>query len=296
MITNKIIKDILAIEINGDQNYDSLGLANSQKQNTLSFCDDKKFIASINKNESITGVFTTSEFSKMISDNKNKVICSDPRWAFFTLYNHVEEKKYRKVPTKIDKTATIHHTAHISEYNVVIGKNVSIGPNTMVYPDVEIKDGCTIGSNSVLGCDDVEAKFTSKGLINVFHGGKLVINEYVKIWNSTTIVKGIYDRDTTIGSGSFIANNCDIGHGVQIGENSLLLSACVICGSANVGNNVRVSPGATISNKVNLGDNSEVTLGAVVIKDVKPNEKVSGNFAMEHNKFLYKYIKTFGRI
>jgi len=54
MIKNKIIKDILGIEINGDQNYDSLGLANSQKQNTLSFCDDKKFIASLNKNESIT--------------------------------------------------------------------------------------------------------------------------------------------------------------------------------------------------------------------------------------------------
>ena len=59
MITNKITKDIIGIEINGDHNYESLGLANSQKQNTLSFCDDKKFVASLNKNENITGVFTT---------------------------------------------------------------------------------------------------------------------------------------------------------------------------------------------------------------------------------------------
>lgn len=174
-----------------------------------------------------------------------------------------------------------------------IGKNVVIGPNSTILPDVIIADGCRVGSNSVLGCDDVEAKNTSKGLLNVFHDGQLILDDNVSIGSNCTLVKGIYSQDTIVKSGSFISNNCHIGHRVQIGNNCLILT-CSICGGATIGDNVRINPGAIVSNQIVIGDNAFVTLGSVVIKDVKPNEKVTGNFALEHNRFMYKYIKMFG--
>lgn len=293
MITHKDIYEVLGNNIPNTESYQYFGLADSKMINTLTFCDNEKFINQILKNDNISGVFTTNDFQDKFRNHKNIIICKDPRWSFYTLFNSLARKNYIKNPTIIDSSAEIHKTTYVSEYNVSIGKNVIIGPNSTILPDVTIKDNCRVGSNSVLGCDDVEVKNTSQGLLAVFHDGKLILHENVNIGSNCTLVKGIYNQDTIVKSGSFISNNCHIGHRVQIGNNCLILT-CSICGGANIGDNVRINPGAIISNQIVIGDNAFVTIGSVVIKDVKANERVSGNFALEHNRFIYKYIKMFG--
>ncbi len=44
---------------------------------------------------------------------------------------------------------------------------------------------------------------------------------------------------------------------------------------------------ATISNRITIGDHARVSLGAVVTKDIPSNTTVSGNFAIEHQRFLH---------
>jgi UDP-3-O-[3-hydroxymyristoyl] glucosamine N-acyltransferase len=293
VITHAEIFGALGINISKNIAFGQLGLANCSEANTLTFCDDKNYVSVINENDNILGVFCTPEIGIQIENSKELIAVDDPRWYFYTLYNYVARKNYTKIPTVIDKSAKIHETAFVSDYNVIIGKHVMIGPNSTILPDVIVNDNCRIGASSVLGCDDLEIKDTSRGLLKVFHDGKVKLSSDVSIGCNCTITKGFFNQDTTVGSGSFVSNNSFIGHRVQIGVNSLIL-ACIICGSAKIGNNVRINPGAVVSNQINIGDNASVTLGSVVVKDVEQNKKVTGNFAIEHNWFMYKYYKIFG--
>jgi UDP-3-O-[3-hydroxymyristoyl] glucosamine N-acyltransferase len=66
----------------------------------------------------------------------------------------------------------------------------------------------------------------------------------------------------------------------------LVAAGAIILGSTVVGNDVWVGPGAIVSNELDIGDKAFITLGAVVTRDVGVGEKVSGNFAVPHDRFL----------
>ena len=293
MITGKIINDILNLHINTKIFFSIMGLSNSSQENTLTFCDDEKYIDQINNNINIRGIFAPQKFKDRFRDNLFLIYVEEPRLSFYKLYNQYFQNIYKKQDTEILKSAKIHQTASIAEYNVVIDEHVTIGPNVTIYPDVIIGKNCIIKANSVIGVDDVETKRTSEGLINVFHDGKVIINDNVSIGANTTIVKGIYGQDTIIETNTLVSNNCHIGHRVQSGENCLILT-CFICGGTVIEKNVRISPGAVVSNQIRIGESSNISIGAVVIKDVPSDTTVSGNFALEHNRFLYKHVKTYG--
>jgi len=53
-----------------------------------------------------------------------------------------------------------------------------------------------------------------------------------------------------------------------------------------LGNNVWIGPKCVILNRLSIGDGSKVLMGPVVIRNVKENESVSGNFALPHDKHL----------
>jgi UDP-3-O-[3-hydroxymyristoyl] glucosamine N-acyltransferase len=280
--------------------FDFLGLSNSDTKNTLSFLDDSRFISSIFTNENITGLITTENLISRISNltslqNKTFIISTEPRSDFYNLYNLIAKNNYLRVDSIIHPTAHIHPTAYIACHNVIIGENVIIGPNASVLEDVEIDANTIIGANTVLGCDGAEIKRTSKGLLKVFHDGKLIIGKNVDIGCGCVIDKGFKDLDTVIGDGTFVSNYCMIAHCTKIGINCMILQ-CIVCGSVKIEDNVRVSPGAVISNRINIGSGADIGIGSIVVKDVPSMAKLSGYYAIDHKKFLYNYVKTFGKI
>jgi UDP-3-O-[3-hydroxymyristoyl] glucosamine N-acyltransferase len=274
--------------------FDFLGLSNSDTKNTLSFLDDSRFISSIFTNENITGLITTENLISRISNltslqNKTFIISTEPRSDFYNLYNLIAKNNYLRVDSIIHPTAHIHPTAYIACHNVIIGENVIIGPNASVLEDVEIDANTIIGANTVLGCDGAEIKRTSKGLLKVFHDGKLIIGKNVDIGCGCVIDKGFKDL------GTFVSNYCMIAHCTKIGINCMILQ-CIVCGSVKIEDNVRVSPGAVISNRINIGSGADIGIGSIVVKDVPSMAKLSGYYAIDHKKFLYNYVKTFGKI
>jgi UDP-3-O-[3-hydroxymyristoyl] glucosamine N-acyltransferase len=280
--------------------FDFLGLSNSIEPNTLTFLDDSKFIASIASNKNISGIVITesliSSMTNVIAEGEKFFIVSkDPRYDFYKLYNSLAIVKYQSVDTIIHPTAQIHPNAYVASHNVIIGKNVIIGPNASVLEDVEIGENSIIGANTVLGCDDAEIKRTSKGLLKVFHDGRLIIGSNVDIGSGCVIDKGFKNLDTVIGDGTLISNYCMVAHCTKIGNNCMILQ-CIICGSVKIEDDVRVSPGAVISNQVKIGNGAEIGLGSIVVKDVPSKAKLSGYYAIDHKRFLYNYVKTFGKI
>jgi UDP-3-O-[3-hydroxymyristoyl] glucosamine N-acyltransferase len=66
----------------------------------------------------------------------------------------------------------------------------------------------------------------------------------------------------------------------------LRAAGAIVLGSTVVGDDVWIGPGAIISNELDIGDAAFITLGAVVTKNIARGEKVSGNFAIPHSRFL----------
>lgn len=298
-ITGKFIGEILNLPLSKGYYGNKLGLvddfSNNSEIDLITFIDNTKYIKNIINNSRIKSIFTTPEiWNKFKKTLLQPIFCDDPRFYFYSLYNYIARVNYKKESSIIAESAKIHPRSFVSEYNIVIGENTVIEPNVAIFPDVEIGDNCIIGANSVIGCDDAEVKKTTKGLIRVFHDGKLIISNNVEIGANCTIDKGFSSKPTLIGNNTKIANNTLVGHSAIIGCNSLLL-CCTILGSAVVGDNVRINPGAIISNGVVVSEYAIISLGSVVVENVLPYKKVTGNFAIDHVKFLRSFQKQKNR-
>ncbi|MGB0684029.1 MAG: hypothetical protein ACPGOV_15070 [Magnetovibrionaceae bacterium] len=294
-ITHKEIADATGLRFSASVSFSKLALVNERQPDSLSFIDDPAFLPALQANDTIGGVFLTQALAEnLASSSLELLVCPDPRWAFYSLFNFLARKRYEDRPSEIDPAAEVHPTAFVSAHNVKIGPRTIVGPKAVILADVQLGADCCVGAGSVLGCDNAEVKKTSQGLLKVFHDGELRISDHVDIGANCTIDKGFSFRDTVIGAGCAIANTTFIGHGAHIGEHCLLL-ACSILGSATINNEARINPGAVISNQVEVGAGAIITAGAVVVRDVAAGQKVSGNFAVDHNRFLYhqaRYLKA----
>ena len=285
-ITSNILLNHLGI--NTKYSFKILALVNSEFSETLTFIDDEKYLDEINKNTNIKGVFCTVELESKINNAIIKYTVDDPRYCFFKLQNHLTDLVILNsvFVSKIDKSSHISVKAHVSENNVIIGKNCIIEPNVTILADVEIGDNCIIRAGAVLGVEGFEHKITSKGILSVKHDGKVIIKNNVHIGSCSTIAKGFRYRNTIINDNTKIDNLVHIAHAVIIGENCLLPASCMIAGSVTLQDNVWIGPNASISSQLTVGENSYVTLGSVVTRNVEPNQKVTGNFAVPHITFL----------
>lgn len=293
-ISNADIEKVCGLKLSTPL-FEGTGLIDGTASKTLSFVDDVRYVKNLLENPNILGVFTTQEISAAIPNEAMfTIICEEPRLSFYLLHNYIAERDYVKWPSVIDPTANVHPRAFISDNNVVIGPNSIIEANATILADVTLGESCLIGAGAVLGCDDAEIKVTSKGLLRAVHDGELRVGDHVHIGANCTVDKGFSFRHTIIGNGTKLGNSTFIGHGAHIDTDCMLLS-CIILGSANIGARVRVNPGAVISNQVEIGDDAIVSIGAVVVQSVTSETKVTGNFAVEHQKFLYGHTKTFGR-
>lgn len=287
-INNELINKVLGISADEPFEADKLALSiHKEIPDTVSFLDDEKFIEDISSNKNIKALFITPQLSRHFKEHTPvKIICDDPRYYFYSLYNHIAENDYTKFTSEIDETASIHKTAFVSETNVKIGKNVIIGPNASVLADVYIGDNSIIMPGAVLGSTGFEYKRTSRGIVSVFHDGKVVIHQNVEIGANTCIDKGFSFRDTVIGENSRIDNLVHIAHAAHIGKNCFIIAGAMVAGTVTIGDDVWIGPHANIAPQVNVGEKGFVTLGAVVTKDVPAGEMVSGVFAMPHKKFI----------
>ena len=291
IVDNIVIRKVLGIDIPGEVKCGYLGLVNSPHPSTLTFLDDSQYVNALNANPNITAVFVTADMAEAIHEESIVlIVCDDPRYNFYSLYNSVEEQRYKRIRTTIHPTAEVHSSAHVAEYNVVIGENSKIEANATILPDVIIGSDCIVQAGAVVGSIGYEHKVTKSGTIPVFHGGKVRIGNNVEIGAGCCIDKGFSHRDTIIGSGIKFDNLIHIAHAVHIGANCFIICGAIICGSVTIGKKVWIGPNSTISNGITIGDGAIISIGSVVVKDVGAGERVTGNFAVPHWKFI-SFIK-----
>lgn len=286
-INNTLLKEVLGLTPAEEVACDSLGLVDHSEPNMLTFVDDERFIEQAVDNPNVSAIFISETLAEKLGSTRIvKMICDDPRYYFYSLWNHVGKAGYQKTPTVIHPTASVDAKASVSEYNVEIGKNVVIEPNATVLPDVVIGDNCIIRAGAVLGSEGYEHKRTSRGIVSVFHDGKVILGKNVEIGANSCLDKGFRYRATKIGDFTKIDNLVHISHCVHIGKNCFIICGAVVSGTVTIMDDVWIGPNAVTAPHITIGDAGFVTLGSVVTQSVKEREWVTGNFAIPHVKFL----------
>jgi UDP-3-O-[3-hydroxymyristoyl] glucosamine N-acyltransferase len=270
--------------------FDVLGQSNSAQVNSLSFLDSLKYVSELNNNKNITGVIVNQELKDEVSPEKIVFVVDDPRFVYYTIYNDIALNRKEYFKTEIDDTAKIYPNTYIANNNVKIGKGTIIYPNVTILEDVEIGDHCIIQSGTVIASEGFEYKRTSKGVLPVYHDGKVIIGNHVHVGANTCIDKGFSFSNTIIEDFAKIDNLVHVAHAVKIRKRAFVIASAMLAGSCEIGEDAWVGPNATIGH-IKLNKNADVTFGSVVTKDVPEDTKVTGNFAVEHSIFL-KLLKN----
>ena len=103
---------------------------------------------------------------------------------------------------------------------MVIGNDCIIHSNVSIYDDTVIGNHVTIHAGSVLGASAFYYKNRPEGFDQLKSGGRVVIKDHVDIGALCTIDRGV-TGDTTIGEGSKLDNQIQVGHDTIIGKKCL---------------------------------------------------------------------------
>lgn len=287
-ITNDLVFQATQHELTYNFDYDEVGLlVTPSTGRLLSFIENEKYIAQLNANQSIKGIFCTEEIAvnKQVRADIDLITVDEPKWFFFSIVDYLAKHKERAATT-IDPTTRINPTSYISPVGVKIGKNCVIEPHVTIHSDVTLGDNVIIRAGSVIGSEGFEHKKTSRGVLSVTHDGEVIIHDNAEIGANSHVAKGFSYRPTIIGESTKLDAFIHYAHGVQCGKACLIVAHAMIGGNVDIGNNVWIGPSAVITNRIKLEDDCFITLGAVVTRSVSKGETVSGNFAIPHQKFL----------
>lgn len=280
-----------SVKISNEKDFEYLGLTASEVQFSLCvFLDDLKHINSIKKN--IKMIITNKDIGKLLENENDFGLCivENPRKTFFEVHNYLSEKyiKFSKnKETTIGKGCAISNLASISKNNITIGDNVIIEEFVVIRENTVIGDDCIIRAGSVIGGQGYEFKRVENGILSVFHSGGVFIGKNVEIQYNTCIDRAVYQWDNTV-----IQDNCKIdnlvhiAHGVKIDKNTMIVANSGIGGRTQIGKDAWIGFGATIINGVTIGDGSRANMGSVVTKSIPEGCSYTGNFAIEHSKFI----------
>lgn len=276
-----------------NRNFNTLGLTATEysfQDKALTFLSNEKYLNELIGNPGIYSVICSEELAKKI-DYNNYGICihSKPKELFYRLHNHLvtDTTFYGEPrPNKIDPSAKIHPAAVIAERDVVIGKNVVIEAQTVIHEKTILSEGVVIRAGSIIGGAGFQAVKTDTEIIMILPGGWVQLDKNVEIANNTCVDRAIFSGKTHLMENTKVDNLVHIAHDAVIGKNCLIVALSLIAGRCIIGDNAWVGAAAVISNGLTIGENAKVSLGAVVTKDVPEGLTVTGNFAIEHSRFI----------
>ena len=265
------IANLIDCKFIGDKNFPVLGMNEIHvvESGDIVFVDHPKYY-----DKALKSAATIVLINKEVEcpDGKALLLSDDPFRDFNKLTQHFKPFKASNVSisesAKIGLNTVIQPNCFIG-HKVTIGKNCLIHANVTIYEDTVIGDNVVIHSGTVLGASAFYYKNRPEGFDQLLSGGRVVIENNVHIGAGCTIDKGV-TGDTTIGEGSKLDNQIQVGHDTVIGKKCLIASHTGIAGCCIIEDEV------TIWGQV--GTNSGITIGkkAVILGQTGVTKSVEG--------------------
>lgn len=299
MLISKAIEEKLNIECRSvnEKEVTALGLAVAEPGEPFAtFLESSKYLSSI-KSDQVKTIITTE---KVYSEIKDRIDCGfclveKPRLTFFKLHNALaDDTEYARESynSVIGEGCSISSSASIAAKNVTIGNNVTIEEFVVIRENTVIMDNAIVRAGCKIGGEGFEFKTEGESIFRVTHLGGVVIGKHVEIQYNTCVDKAIYPwDDTVIGDETKIDNLVHVAHGVKLGKCNMVVACSGIGGRVETGAHAWIGLGAFIRNGIKIGSGSRANMGSVVTKSIEDGEAVSGNFAVEHSRFI-NHIKS----
>ncbi len=254
--TLKQISEIIDADFVGADDFPVLGMNEIHvvEEGDIVFVDHPKYY-----DKALQSKATVVLINKEVECPKGKalLVSDDPFRDFNKLTRYF--KPFESAASSISESATIGEGT-IIQPNVFIGNHVRIGKNCVIHPNVTIYDGCVLGDHvtihagTVLGADAFYYKNRPEGFDKLLSGGNVVVEDHVDIGAGCTIDRGV-TGSTTIGRGSKLDNQIQVGHDTVIGKKCLIAShvgiagCCIIEDEVTLWGQVGITSGATIGKK-----------------------------------------------
>lgn len=266
--------------------------ASSKLKNTVCFVLSLEYLKLANENNNISAVITTPELAKYVIEEKGLVVSDNPKRDFFNLHNMLLKDGWNNLNVEhcIDPSAKIADTV-IIKGNVRIGKNVVIEDYVVISENTIIEDNVYIAQNVIIGARGMHNTIVNGEFIRVEDTGGVHIEKACEVLSGAIIQKSYFAEFTKIGEQTKISVSVKVGHGCIIGARTLVAGNVQLAGYNTIGNDVWIGPSAVLAHGLTIGDKAQIKLGSVVVKDVKDNQEVSGNFAYNHLKRIRNFVK-----
>ena len=219
---------------------------------------------------------------------KALLISEDPFRDFNKLTHYF--KPFRSVNSSISDSAEIGEGT-IIQPNVFVGNNVKIGRDCVIHSNVCIYDDTVIGNNvtihagTVLGGDAFYYKNRPEKFDKLLSGGNVVIEDNVDLGALCTIDKGV-TASTTIGEGSKLDNQVQVGHDTVIGKRCLIASQVGIAGCVLIEDFVTIWGQVGITSGITIGEKAVISAQSGVSKSLPGHKAYFGTPA---DDFRSKY-------
>lgn len=252
----------------------------------LTFLSDVSFLAQLNDNPFITGVFCRDVDRAGLRPDIAALVVDDPKFYFFSLMDYLARNFHSAFESVIAPDAEIGSGAHISPHSVVIGSRAIVEPGAFIAPGSIIGDDVIVRANATVGVDGFQHQRTSHGMVSPLHDGWLLVETGVEIGYSASVSRGFSYRPTRLGAGTKLDAMAYVAHGAEIGPDCILCTHVCVMGHAVVGGQAWLGPAALVVSRMKIGDRARVSLGSVVTTDVPAGATYTGNFAVPHAVFI----------
>jgi UDP-3-O-[3-hydroxymyristoyl] glucosamine N-acyltransferase len=252
-------------------------------------CAKPNHIEEALRTQDIVGIITTPSLADNVPDHLGLVIDDAPLKAAYRIHEYlcdVPNHYWKEFDSYIDETATIHPDASIAEKNVIIGPHSRIGAGTIIAERSVIGAHCDIGLGVTIGGDAFEVVNLHERRSVLRQGGGVRIGDHVTIQSQSNIVRATFAGFTEIGDETCIDALVHVAHDCVIGKRVTITACAEISGRVNIKDNAWLGPNCSIVNGLTIGEGSKVTIGSTVTRNVDDGQTVTGNFAIEHQKWL----------
>ena len=272
---------------------------------------DISFLANPNYKHEVhasgAGAVIVSEKAAAEFEGRSLIVAADPYLYFAKvarLFSPVVKATGGVHPTAvIEPSATVPASCEIGAHvyigaNTVLGEgcrilagavvehDCTLGDETVVRANAVIYYGCTLGkrveihSGAVIGADGFGLAFAGDSWFKIPQTGAVTLGDDVEIGSNTNIDRGAMS-DTTVGCGTKIDNQVQIGHNCKIGEHTVIAAKTGISGSVTIGNYCIIGGGVGTVGHIEIADKTTIGGGTSVTHSItESGTHVAGIFPM----------------
>jgi UDP-3-O-[3-hydroxymyristoyl] glucosamine N-acyltransferase len=294
--TLKQIAEIINTKYIGSDDFPVLGMNEIHvvESGDIVFVDHPKYY-----DKALNSAATVVLINKEVECPKGKalLISDDPFRDFNKLTLHFKpfqsSNSSISASAKVGKNTVIQPNCFIGN-NVVIGDNCIIHSNVSIYDDTIIGNNVTIHAGTILGASAFYYKKRPEGYDQLISGGRVVIKDNVDIGALCTIDKGV-TGDTTIGEGSKLDNQIQIGHDTVLGKKCLIASQTGIAGCVVIEDEVTIWGQVGSTSGITIGEKAVILAQSGISKSLEGHKTYFG-YPAEESRVKLKELATIRRL